>query len=160
MARANRITVDVDMTISDETLRRCCRIIEMWMDDNPDRKLVVEKVATITGYQHRIHVEGPSGVLMEKLRDCPFCGGKAQRLVVPVPGLWKHMGCGRGGLMTYRARYIIEHPGDASDFISQHCPEPKENKCPFQYDPETSCYDCWNREAPPRKVKPRRKKKE
>lgn len=60
MARANRITVDVDMTISDETLRRCCRIIEMWMDDNPDRKLVVEKVATMTGYQHRIHVEGPS----------------------------------------------------------------------------------------------------
>lgn len=58
MARANRITVDVDMTIPEETLRRCCRILEMWMDDNPDKKLICEKVPTTTGYQHWIHVEG------------------------------------------------------------------------------------------------------
>ena len=58
MARADRITVEVNMIISDETLRRCCRILEMWMDDNPDKKLVCDKVATMTGYQHRIHLEG------------------------------------------------------------------------------------------------------
>ena len=63
MARANRITVDVDMTIPLETVRRCCRILEMWMDDNPDKKLVCDKVATMTGYQHRIHVEGEHGKL-------------------------------------------------------------------------------------------------
>lgn len=62
MAKADQVTVNVNvnMTISDETARRCCRILEMWMEDNPDKKLICEKVPTTTGYQHRIHLEGES----------------------------------------------------------------------------------------------------
>lgn len=62
--------------------------------------------------------------------------------------------------MTYRERYLWEHPGTKFDFISANCPEPKETECPFAYDNDRDCVDCWNRVAPPRKVKPRRKEHE
>lgn len=58
MAKATSITVDVSVNISDETICRCLRILEMWMDDNPDKKIVVDKVAYKDGYRHKIHIEG------------------------------------------------------------------------------------------------------
>ena len=33
------LTVHVGISISDETVERCLRILEMWQDDNPDRHI-------------------------------------------------------------------------------------------------------------------------
>jgi len=52
MAKATEITVDVKVKIPDETICRCLRVLEMWMDDNPDKNIVVERVEGITGYHH------------------------------------------------------------------------------------------------------------
>lgn len=57
MAEMKEITVDVKVTIPDDTICRCLRILEMWMDDNPHKRVIVEREFTNVGYQHRIHVE-------------------------------------------------------------------------------------------------------
>ena len=57
MAKATEITVDVKVKIPDETICRCLRILEMWMDDNPDKNIVVERVEEITGYHHIARIE-------------------------------------------------------------------------------------------------------
>jgi len=57
MAKATEITVDVKVNIPDETICRCFRILEMWMDDNPDKRIVVDRVAYNDGYGHVIRVE-------------------------------------------------------------------------------------------------------
>ena len=33
------VTVNANLTVSDETAERCLRILEMWQSDNPDRKI-------------------------------------------------------------------------------------------------------------------------
>lgn len=57
MAKATEITVDVKIKIPDETICRCLRVLEMWMDDNPNKNIVVERVEGITGYHHIAHIE-------------------------------------------------------------------------------------------------------
>lgn len=68
--------------------------------------------------------------------------------------------------MTYRERVAIEHP----EAISTSAPEGVVG-CPYHYGYETlqtscrcgqvgACTICWGRQAPPRKVKPRRKEHE
>lgn len=57
MAKATSITVDVKMSIPDETISRCLRILEMWMDDNPDKRIIVDTIPTTDGYHHDIHIE-------------------------------------------------------------------------------------------------------
>ncbi len=57
MAKATEITVDVRVAIPDETICRCLRILEMWMDDNPDKNIIVERVNGIDRIHHKIHVE-------------------------------------------------------------------------------------------------------
>ena len=48
---AKEITVDVSvrMTVSDEMVCRCLRVLEMWQDDNPDKTIVREKIHTTDG---------------------------------------------------------------------------------------------------------------
>ena len=53
----SKITVDVKVSIPDETICRCLRVLEMWMDDHPDDKIVVDREATETGFRHRAHIE-------------------------------------------------------------------------------------------------------
>lgn len=57
MAKATSITVDVKVGIPDETIRRCLRILEMWMDDNPNKKILVDRVYTTTGFHHQIYIK-------------------------------------------------------------------------------------------------------
>ncbi len=44
MAKTNELTIDVTtkLTISDEAAKRCMVLLEMWMDDNPDRNIVCD----------------------------------------------------------------------------------------------------------------------
>jgi len=57
MAKATEITVGVRVNIPDETICRCLRVLEMWMDDNPDKNIIVEQVNGIDRIHHRIHIE-------------------------------------------------------------------------------------------------------
>lgn len=56
MAKATEITVDVHVKIPDETICRCFRILEMWMDENPDKDIIVDREYSGEYYTHRIHV--------------------------------------------------------------------------------------------------------
>lgn len=51
MAKTNELTVDVTakLTVSDEAAKRCMALLEMWMDDNPDRNIVCDG--------HRLRIE-------------------------------------------------------------------------------------------------------
>ena len=57
MASAGNITIDVKVGIPDETVYRCLRVLEMWMDDNPGKNIIVERVAGLDAWHHQIHVE-------------------------------------------------------------------------------------------------------
>ena len=57
MAKATEIAVDVKIGIPDETIRRCLRVLEMWMDDNPDKSIVVDVIPSENEYHHKIHIE-------------------------------------------------------------------------------------------------------
>ena len=48
---AKEITVDVSvrMTVSDEMVRRCLRLLEMWQDDNPDKIIIRDMIHTTDG---------------------------------------------------------------------------------------------------------------
>lgn len=51
------ITVDIKIGIPDETIRRAMHIIELWLDDNPDKNIIVELLFTDVGFRHKIHIE-------------------------------------------------------------------------------------------------------
>lgn len=57
MAKATEITVDVNVTIPDATVIRCLKILEMWMDDNPDRNIVCDLVPYTDGFRHKLRIE-------------------------------------------------------------------------------------------------------
>ena len=57
MAKATEITVDVNVTIPDETMYRCLRIMEMWMDDHPKDVIMCDKEATTIGYKHHVYIK-------------------------------------------------------------------------------------------------------
>lgn len=62
MAKATSITVDANINITDETICRCLRILEMWMDDHPNDRIVVERIATDRGFRHKASI---------KKEECP-----------------------------------------------------------------------------------------
>lgn len=45
------ITVNVmaKIDVPDETVARCLKLLEMWSDDNPDKTIEGERVATVDG---------------------------------------------------------------------------------------------------------------
>lgn len=45
MPKTREITFDVnvDLAVSDKTLGRCLRIVEEWLEDHPDKTIVVEE---------------------------------------------------------------------------------------------------------------------
>ena len=61
MANATSIDVAVNVTIPDETVRRCLRILEMWMQDNPDAAIIVDKELTTVGYVYHARIDRRNG---------------------------------------------------------------------------------------------------
>lgn len=70
MAKATEITVGVNVSIPDETVRRCCSLLEMWMDDNPDKNIIVEQVNGIDRVHHKIHIESHRVMSKETIGGC------------------------------------------------------------------------------------------
>ena len=42
MAVANSITVTVDVGITEKTVEKCLRVLDIWLADNPDKTIRVE----------------------------------------------------------------------------------------------------------------------
>ena len=42
-AREIKFDVNVEMAVSEKTLGRCLRIVEEWLEDHPDKTIVVEE---------------------------------------------------------------------------------------------------------------------
>lgn len=57
MAKTTEITVEVGVTVPDATVMRCLKILEMWMDDNPDRNIVCDLIPCRDGIRRRLRVE-------------------------------------------------------------------------------------------------------
>ena len=38
-----KVDVNVEMAVSEKTLGRCLRIVEEWLEDHPDKTIVVEE---------------------------------------------------------------------------------------------------------------------
>lgn len=56
MAKATEITVDVKVTIPDDTMYRCLRIMEMWMDDHPNDHIMCDREPTTDGFKHHVYI--------------------------------------------------------------------------------------------------------
>lgn len=57
MAKATEITVDVKVKIPDDTVLRCIRLLEMWMDDNPHKTIICTRNKGETGYHHSLRIK-------------------------------------------------------------------------------------------------------
>lgn len=40
MAELGGVTINVGINISEETVQRCCQILQMYLADNPDKKVL------------------------------------------------------------------------------------------------------------------------
>jgi len=56
-AKATEITVDVKVAIPDDTMYRCLRIMEMWMDDHPGDAIMCDREPTADGYRHHVYIK-------------------------------------------------------------------------------------------------------
>lgn len=54
MARVGKITVPVEIEIPEETAERCLRILEIWLNDNPDTAICCEEITTADGIYRRL----------------------------------------------------------------------------------------------------------
>lgn len=59
MAKFDELTVEVaaKLTVSDETAKRCMALLEMWMDDNPDKNIVCDIVPCKDMKRRRLRIE-------------------------------------------------------------------------------------------------------
>ena len=51
------VTVKANMTIPDETAKRCMALLEMWMDDNPNKNIVCDLVPCADMVRHRLRIQ-------------------------------------------------------------------------------------------------------
>ena len=51
------ITVKISVSVPDEMAKRCMSILEMWMDDNPDKNVVCDLVPCKDAVKHRLRIE-------------------------------------------------------------------------------------------------------
>lgn len=49
MARMNDITFNVGMTVSEDTMKRCCLLLEMYLTDHPELRLAVHEGTATDG---------------------------------------------------------------------------------------------------------------
>lgn len=59
----------VNVTIPDETVRRCLHILEMWMQDNPDAAIIVDKELTTVGYIYHARIDRKGGEDNRRAQD-------------------------------------------------------------------------------------------
>lgn len=48
------VDVDVNLSVTSKTVDRCLRILEMWLEDNPQYDIVGERHPLVSGGEHII----------------------------------------------------------------------------------------------------------
>ena len=56
MANVGNIAIEVKVGVSDETVCRCLRILEMWQDEHPHDQIIMEQEQTTSGIRHRAYI--------------------------------------------------------------------------------------------------------
>ena len=56
--KASEITIEVNakITMSNEMTSRCLRLLEFWLNDNPDCDLICEKIQTLEGERRYLKI--------------------------------------------------------------------------------------------------------
>lgn len=71
--RAEELTVEVKakLTVSDETAKRCLRLLEIWWNDNPDADIIKEIENEKDGitYKLRIVRRSPASVIFKTTNE-------------------------------------------------------------------------------------------
>ena len=50
-------TVEFHISVPEDTLFRCFHILEMWMDDHPNDRIIVDRELTTNGYRHKMFID-------------------------------------------------------------------------------------------------------
>lgn len=55
----NALSVEItaELGVSDETAKRCMALLEMWLDDNPDKNIVCDLVPCRDMMRHKLRIE-------------------------------------------------------------------------------------------------------
>ncbi len=71
--RTEELTVEVKakLTVSDETAKRCLRLLEIWWNDNQDADIIkeIEKEKDGTTYKLRIVRRSPASVIVKTTNE-------------------------------------------------------------------------------------------
>jgi hypothetical protein len=57
MAKGTSLSVNIYVSIPEETARRCARILELWLEDDSRRDLFVEVIPTESGFHKRVRLQ-------------------------------------------------------------------------------------------------------
>lgn len=55
--KPQEITVNVNVEIPDETAERCLRVLNMWLEDNQDKRIIAEDRRTEHGVRTSFRIE-------------------------------------------------------------------------------------------------------
>lgn len=67
-----RISVTANITVSDEMAERCLRLLEIWQDDNTDKKIVGEKLSNGRTVFRIVTREGFADEVVGEIKSIPF----------------------------------------------------------------------------------------
>ena len=71
--KADDLTVEVKakLTVSDETAKRCLRLLEMWWNDNPDAEFICDRELHIDGISHKFRIErqNPASIIIKTMNE-------------------------------------------------------------------------------------------
>jgi len=80
--KAAELTVDVQakLTVSDETAKRCLKLLEMWWDDNPDADIICDTTTQKDGISHKFSIErrNPTSVIFRAMDGKTWSDGETE----------------------------------------------------------------------------------
>lgn len=53
---SGKLTISIGLEIPQETVDRCLRILEMYMDDNPDLTIACERISKEDGIRYKLRI--------------------------------------------------------------------------------------------------------
>lgn len=67
-----RINMTARITVSDEMAERCLRLLEMWQDDNADKKIIGERLSDGRTVFRIVTREGFADEVVGEIKSIPF----------------------------------------------------------------------------------------
>lgn len=67
-----RICVTANITVTDEMAERCLRLLEIWQDDNTDKKIIGEKLPDGRTVFRIVTCEESADEVVDEIKSVPF----------------------------------------------------------------------------------------